>query len=1563
MFLIFDTETTGLPADYKAPLTNFENWPRLVQLAWQCHDLNGKFLFAKNYVVKPEGFIIPIAASSVHHITTEKALEIGHDLDSVLREFAEDLQKSTVVVGHNVEFDLSIVGCEYLRRGMDNALSGVRTLCTKESSTDYCGIMKNGKPKWPTLTELHQKLFGTPFEDAHNAAGDVVATTRCFLELVRVGVLTPKQLNISDDQLDEFKRCNPKSIEPEKIEFESFEAPKVEQEPTPVKPQQIDLKNITFTHLHVHSHYSILDGMSKVPDLINKCMANNMYAMALTDHGNMFGIKDLVDTANKVNGAPKKKVKECQEELEKETDEEKKAEIQKKLDELKAKAEAFVPFKPIIGIEAYCAHKTRFDKDTRGWHLILLAKNKTGYKNLCVLSSKAFTEGYYYNARIDHELLEKHHEGIICCSACLGGEVPQKIMNGDIKGAEESVLWFKNLFGDDYYLEMQRHQTDKPNADQEVFIRQQEVNKVLIDFAKKHNIKLIATNDVHFVEEEHGEAHDRLICLSTGKDFDDPNRMHYTKQEWLKTPAEMAAIFADMPEVLTNTQEIADKVEVYSIDSDPIMPKFPIPEDFGTEEEYRKKFTEKDLFDEFTQNEKHEIVLSQEDAEKKIKKLGGYDKLYRIKLEADYLAKLTWDGAKKRYGDKLTDEQIERITFELHIMKTMGFPGYFLIVQDYIRAAREELGVSVGPGRGSAAGSVVAYCLRITDLDPLKYDLLFERFLNPDRISLPDIDVDFDDEGRGRVLDWVTQKYGAEKVAHIITYGTMATKSSLADVCRVQGIPIPISNAIKKLVPDRDFPENLVKAVEGTLPKKMPKVNLKNCYKYIPDFKKLMEGQDTDDIHLGESAEAIPSILTYAEELEDTNRQIGIHACGVIIGADDLTKFAPVCTVKDRKTNQDVVVTQYDGHVVESVGLIKMDFLGLSTLSLIKEAIANVKKTRGIDIDIDHIPIDDKLTYKLYSEGRTIGTFQFESPGMQKYLRELQPTQITDLIAMNALYRPGPMDYIPQFIARKQGKEPITYDIPVMETYLKDTYGVTVYQEQVMLLSRLLAGFTRGEADTLRKAMGKKIAAMLAMLKPKFIEGGKKNGHDEQILLKIWADWEKFASYAFNKSHAACYAWVAYQTGYLKAHYPAEYMAANLTQSKDTITDVQKFMEECKAMKITVKGPDINESELNFTVNKKGEIRFGLGGIKGVGSGAVEAIVKEREANGKYKDIFDFVERINLATCNSKTIQSLAQAGAFDTLSVKREIFLGESNEDRFLDTLMRYGNVYQADKQNNTNTLFGSMSDAIAIPHPHIPDIPEMPLLEKLNLEKDVVGIFLSGHPLDPFRFELEHFCTISPNELEDLERFRDREVSFGGLVTEAREGMTKNNKPYKVFFIEDYNGGIEIALFGKDYESFGRMIEKNHSLFIKARIEERMYADKEGKKPLEIKVKSVKLLSNIREDMVKKITISIKLSDLNNANIKMLEDALQKKGNVNLYFMVIDEETGLTLNLLSHSKSIEITNELADFLRKNENMVTYTLNNGQMKKRRSLDTSVQETDTDETDTPMPVDPVNDDD
>lgn len=1287
-----------------------------------------------------------------------------------------------------------------------------------------------------------------------------------------------------------------------------------------------------FIHLHVHSHYSIQDGMSKVPDLVDKCMRTGMHAMALTDHGNMFGIKDFLDYVDKVNGAPKKKVKECEEEIGKETDESKKEELKTKLEELKAKAEAFIPFKPIVGTEAYCARRTLYDKDKTlkeisgetgkerildrsGWHLILLAKNKKGYQSLCKLASIAYTEGFYDRPRIDHNVLEKWHEGIICCSACLGGEVPQYILSGDLEKAEKAILWFKNLFGDDYYLELQRHKTDKPNAATDTFEKQQKVNAVLLEFAKKHNIKVIATNDVHFVEEEHGDAHERLVCLSTGKLMSDPNRgMAYTKQEWLKTPEEMEAIFSDIPDALSNTLEIAEKVETYSINSDPIMPKFPIPESFGTEEEYRTKFTEEDLFNEFTRDEKGNVVLSQEDAEKKIKKLGGYEKLYRIKLEADYLNKLAWDGAKERYGENLTDEQRERITFELHIMKTMGFPGYFLIVQDYIRGAREELDVSVGPGRGSAAGSVVAYCLKITDLDPLKYDLLFERFLNPDRISLPDIDVDFDDDGRGKVLDWVTKKYGAEKVAHIITYGTMATKSSIADVGRVQNVPLSEVNHIKSFVPDRGFEEDQVKAVDGELPKKMPKVNLKNCYKYIPELKKLLEGSD----------ENIASMLRYAQQLEDTNRQIGIHACGVIIGADDLTNFAPICTIMDKDSGNNVAVTQYDGHVVESVGLIKMDFLGLKTLSLIKEALKNIKITTGEDIDIDHIPIDDELTYKLYSEGATIGTFQFESPGMQKFLRELQPSQISDLIAMNALYRPGPMDYIPTFIDRKLGKKPIEYDIPVMEKYLKDTYGVTVYQEQVMLLSRLLANFTRGEADTLRKAMGKKIFAMLAILKPKFLEGGKKNGHDPAILEKIWADWEKFASYAFNKSHAACYAWVAYQTGYLKAHYPAEYMAANLTRNKDSITDITKFMDECKRMGIQVLIPDVNESDMNFTANKEGNIRFGLAGIKGVGEGAVESILNERKKNDKFTDIYNFVERVNLTSCGKKTIETLAMAGAFDCFpDIKREHFLLPG----FIDTIHAYGVKIQSEngKSQLQLSLFDENDVGASVAKPKIPKVESLPRIDLLNRERDLVGIFLSAHPLDDFYVVLKHVCNVQMADLstdwsgpqfinpEKEKLMEDADVFFGGMIMNVKNLKTKNGADFKIVAIQDYSGVHEFSFFSDDLASFGNYLQDGYTIFVSGKYAKRKSYDKDRR----IIFNKIQWMTDAINNVVKNFVI---YTDEENFTTTFVEDisttiennSTNTQSGAALYFSIKEKMTGINILLRSRSTNVFVTREL---------------------------------------------------
>ncbi len=1255
-----------------------------------------------------------------------------------------------------------------------------------------------------------------------------------------------------------------------------------------------------FIHLHVHTQYSLLDGQASIDALINKAYDDGMRAIAVTDHGNMFGIKEFFNKVNKKNGKVQGTIKDLQKELktlgakEERTDEEnaRLAEIPGLLE--KAKGDLF---KPIIGCECYCARNHRLQKtekeDRSGWHLIVLAKNMTGYKNLIKIVSQSWTEGFYGRPRIDKELLEQHREGLIVCSACLGGEIPQKIMHGNIHAAEEAVLWFKQLFGEDYYLELQRHETHRADADQTVYKHQVEVNKVLIELAHKHGVKIIATNDVHFVNEEDADAHDRLICLSTGKDLNDPNRMRYTKQEWMKTTAEMNKIFGDIPDALRNTLEIADKVEFYSIDSGPIMPTFNIPEDFGTEEGYRQKLTEQDLFDEFTRDENGNVVLSQADAEAKIKKLGGYDKLYRIKLEADYLAKLTYEGAKPRYGDPLSDEVKERLNFELHIMKTMGFPGYFLIVQDFIRAAREELGVSVGPGRGSAAGSAVAYCLGITKIDPIKYDLLFERFLNPDRISLPDIDTDFDDDGRGEVLRWVTEKYGAERVAHIITYGTMATKSAIKDVARVEKVPLAESNRLAKLVPDK-IPD-------------MKKFKLKDAIEYVPELKEAANGTDP----------LVRDTLKYAQMLEGNVRNTGVHACGVIIGRYDISDVVPVSTAKDKDTGEEMLVTQYEGSVIEETGLIKMDFLGLKTLSIIKDAIENVRLTTGHDLDIDHISLEDPATYKLYCEGKTTGTFQFESAGMQKYLKELQPSKFEDLIAMNALYRPGPMDYIPSFIARKQGKEEIKYDIPVMERYLKDTYGITVYQEQVMLLSRLLANFTRGESDALRKAMGKKLIEKMNALKTKFLSGGKANGYEEATLNKIWADWEKFASYAFNKSHATCYSWVAYQTAYLKANYPSEYMAAVLSRSLSNIADITKFMDECKAMGIQVLGPDVNESILKFSVDKQKNIRFGMGAIKGVGESAVQNIIEERKKNGPYKDLFDFVERVNLSACNKKNIESLALAGAFDNFHVQRESFFVDNGKgETFLDVLVRYGNKYQTDKATAANSLFGD-ENFVAIAKPEIPHAERWSDLERLNKEKDLVGIYLSAHPLDEYRIILQYVCNTGMVELNDKETLVGREVLAGGIVTGFREGTTKTGNPFGILKVEDFTGSGEIALFGQDYIEYSKYGKPGMYLLISGKMEARKYNDK----IFDFRISSIKLLPNEKDKLIENIRITVPIHDLDEPMINELSTLIKNNpGNSLLYFRVVDGSNNIALNLFSQNVRLKITKELIDYLSESE-------------------------------------------
>ena len=1262
-----------------------------------------------------------------------------------------------------------------------------------------------------------------------------------------------------------------------------------------------------FVHLHVHTQYSILDGQASIPRLVDKAIANGMRGIAVTDHGDMFGIKEFFNYVNKKNGGTNGEIKDLKKKIaalesgkaESENPEAELAECREQLEAAKKKL-----FKPIIGCEMYVARRCLSNKegkaDQSGYHLVVLAKNLKGYHNLIKLVSKAWTEGFYMRPRTDRVELEKYHEGLIVCSACLGGEIPRRITAGQFAEAEEAIQWYKNLFGDDFYLELQRHKATVPRANHETYKLQEVVNKKLMEYSKKYNIKLVCTNDVHFVDEENAEAHDRLICLSTGKDLDDPNRMLYTKQEWMKTREEMNEIFADVPEALTNTCDICDQVEFYSIDHAPIMPTFAIPEDFGTEEEYRKKFTEKDLFDEFTQDENGNVVMDEAAAKAKIERLGGYEKLYRIKLEADYLAKLAYDGARRRYGEHLTDEVRERIKFELHIMKTMGFPGYFLIVQDFISAARNQLDVSVGPGRGSAAGSAVAYCLGITQIDPIKYDLLFERFLNPDRISLPDIDVDFDDDGRGRVLNWVTEKYGQEKVAHIITYGTMATKLAIKDVARVQKLPLSESDRLCKLVPDK-------------IPDK--KLNLPNAIAYVPELQAAEVSSDP----------VLRDTIKYAKMLEGNVRNTGVHACGTIICRDDITDWVPVSTADDKETGEKMLVTQYEGSVIEDTGLIKMDFLGLKTLSIIKEALENIKQSKGIILNIDEIPIDDPATYKLYSDGRTIGTFQFESAGMQKYLRELQPTTFEDLIAMNALYRPGPMDYIPDFIDRKQGRKPIEYDIPVMEKYLKDTYGITVYQEQVMLLSRLLADFTRGESDALRKAMGKKLRDKLDHMKPKFIEGGKKNGHDPKILEKIWADWEKFASYAFNKSHATCYSWVAYQTAYLKANYPSEYMAATMSRNISNITEITKLMDESKATGVNVLGPDVNESSLKFSVNRHGDIRFGLGAIKGVGESAVQSILAEREKNGPFKDIFDFVQRVNLSACNRKNIENLALAGAFDSFpNIHREdFFVKNAKDETFVEVLVRYGNKYQMDRAAAANSLFGGEHE-VEIATPEIVRAPAWSDLERLNKERELVGIYLSAHPLDEFSVILENVCTTHMAQLSDLTPLQNHDLTLGGIVTGVREGYTKTGKPFGVAKVEDYSGTAEFAFFGNEWVEKKNFFAEGMFLFMHGKCQPRQWKQDEW----EIKINNIELLPEVKDRLIEKLTVTAPLSAINDEMIMEFSSLVKENpGNAELFFYIRDEDGQMHVNLMSRTLKISVRKDIVNYL-KSQPLLDYKIN-----------------------------------
>ena len=1234
-----------------------------------------------------------------------------------------------------------------------------------------------------------------------------------------------------------------------------------------------------FIHLHVHTHYSVLDGQSKIPNLVDKAIKDGMKGMAITDHGVMYGIKEFADYCAGVNKGRKK--------------------------------EGLEPFKPIFGCEMYVAHhrkesKSASDGDKSGYHLIVLAKNFKGYKNLIKLVSRAWVDGFYFKPRTDREDLEKYHEGLIICSACIAGEVPAKILNGDIAGAREAIEWYRRVFGEDYYLEIQRHEVKDPHqrANRETFPLQQRANKVILELAKEYGIKVVCTNDCHFEDQDTAEAHDHLLCLSTNKKLDDPGRMLYTKQEWFKTRAEMNDVFSDVPEALTNTLDILNKVEIYSIDHGPIMPFFPIPESFGTEELWRQRYSDEEIYREFTTDENGQNPLPPEEGRKKIELLGGVDKLYRIKFEADYLAKLTYEGAKKLYGDPVPEDVCEHINFELHTMKTMGFPGYFLIVQDFINAARNDLGVWVGPGRGSAAGSVVAYCLGITRIDPLKYDLLFERFLNPDRVNLPDIDTDFDDDGRGKLLRWVMDKYGHENCAHIITYGSMATKNSIADVARVEELPLDRTNALKKAIPER-LPDGM-------------KMNLTNAIKCTPELRDAEVSVNPKE----------RNTIKYAKQLEGTVRGVGIHACGFIICRDPISDWVPISTADDPDfPNLKCAVTQYDGHVIESTGLIKMDFLGLKTLSELKEACKVIKQTRGEDVDIDNIPIDDELTYKLYQEGRTIGTFQFESPGMQKYLRELHPTVFEDLIAMNALYRPGPMDYIPDFIRRKHDPSLVQYDIPCMEKYLKDTYGITVYQEQVMLLSRQLAGFTRGQSDALRKAMGKKKKAIVDQMHPLFIEGGKKNGHDPKVLDKIWSDWEKFASYAFNKSHATCYSWVAYQTGYLKAHYPAEYMAALMTRRFAIRTEIAKLMEECKSLGVETLGPDVNESYVGFGVNDKGAIRFGLSAINGMGSSAADMIVQERLANGPFKDIFDFAERVSLKDVNRKSFESLALSGAFDCFGLMREQYVASNSKGEvFLDTLVRFGKQYQQFKVAAANSLFG-MSDDAGFTTPAIPDAEPWSGIDRLNKEKELVGIYLSAHPLDDYSLILHKMCNTLCKEVvkDNYEELAGREeITFGGIVTHVNQRFNKQGKPFGIVTIEDFEGPGEIALFGEDWGKWSGMLTENCSVYITGKCDKR-YATSNN---YYFNINSIEYLQTVKSERVSRFTINVNGNDIDTAMVNdILTTMGDKPGKTELYFNIKDDENNTNILLKSSARPIEVSKELVNYVDQHEKL-SYSVN-----------------------------------
>ena len=1451
MYLIFDTETTGLPKKWNAPISDINNWPRCVQLAWQIHDNLGNCIESKDFLIKPDGYNIPYDSQKIHGISTELAERDGHDLLEVLTQFNEAVKNSKFIIGHNVKFDLNIMGCEFYRLKVKNNLEVSKILDTcYEKTATLCEIPggRGGKYKFPTLTELHSYLFSTSFADAHNATADVEATTRCFLELIRIENYSLQELEQTGTYFLDFKKHHPSLIQPIGINHVNLKKKSAllleKSNKNNLGSGQVNFKvskellNSNFAHLHNHSQFSVLQSTISIKELIKTTSKHNMPAVALTDHANMMGSFRFVNEVNRYN----EQIVIDNSELSEDESDQKKS-----------------PIKPILGCEFFVCedHLNKSYKDY-GYQIVLLAKNKNGYQNLAKLSSIAYTKGFYYVPRIDKNLILEYKKDIIVLSGNLYGEIPSKILNIGEKQAEESLIWWKNNFGSDFYLEIMNHNQE----DEKV------VNEVIKKFSKNHEVKLIATNNNYYSEKQDANAHDILLCVKDGEKQSTPigrgRGFRYglpNHEYYYKSSDEMKSLFADCPESITNIQEIIDKIEAYTLARDVLLPKFEIPSEF---EDFN------DLDD--------------------LGKRG----------ENNYLRHLTYEGAKKRYS-KLTEQLIERLDFELATIEKTGYPGYFLIVEDFIREARN-MDVSVGPGRGSAAGSVVAYCLWITNIDPIKYDLLFERFLNPDRVSMPDIDIDFDDEGRGKVMDYVIDKYGDTQVAQIITYGTMAAKSAIRDTARVLDLPLNDADRLAKLVPNMSKLKTIFETDANKLrgefrPEDLDKVN------------QLLNISEGDDLE----AETI----TQARILEGSVRNVGTHACGVIITPDDITNFVPVATAKD----SNLYVTQFDNSVVEQAGLLKMDFLGLKTLSLIKSTVKIVKAKHSVTLDPDNFPLDDEKTFELFQKGETVGVFQYESAGMQKHLKELKPTVFDDLIAMNALYRPGPMEYIPSFINRKHGDEKIDYDLPEMEEYLKETYGITVYQEQVMLLSQKLADFTKGEADVLRKAMGKKQKSVLDKMKPKFLNQASSKGLNIDKLEKIWKDWEAFASYAFNKSHSTCYAWIAYQTAYLKANYPAEYMAAVLSNNMNDIKSVTFFMEECKRMKLNVLGPDVNESYYKFSVNQKNEIRFGMGAVKGVGANAVATIVTNRKEDGNYNSIFDLAKRIDLRAANKKAFDNLAASGAFDCFSnVHRSQYFNDDGDGiTFLEKTIRHASKYQENINSAQVSLFENSSE-IQFAEPIIPSCNEWDPLEKLAREKEVVGIYISGHPLDDFKIEMNTFCNSNVTAFKNMENYINKELAFGGILTEVEHRISRQGKGWASFTIEDYLDSYEFRIFGEDYLKFKHFLIINNFLFIKSLIKEGWQNRETGKKSdPRIQFNSFKLLHDVLDSFAKKLSIQLNLNEIDNQKLERLNNIIDSfKGDHRLNFVVYDTDEKIKLDMLSENKKVNISQELLDELDK---------------------------------------------